>query len=220
MHFQFADLSLASLLALFSQDLGWLRLALGWSSLCFAWLALAYAFVGPAALLKGRHGRLSWLSWIGLAPYHALNELSLWLCRFSSEPAYHEIVPGLYLGRRLSPAQARTLEVVAVLDVTAELSECSTWLRPEVSYRVLATLDKTPLCPGHLTEAVDYLQQWLPKGSVYVHCALGHGRSASVVAAYLVASGQARDVEEAEAFLRERRPQVKLTPAQRESVSK
>src|SRR5438046_497691 len=53
---------------------------------------------------------------------------------------------------------------------------------------------------------------------VYIHCAQGHGRSAIVVAAVLIAKGLASDVESAERLIRERRPSVKLNRRQREFV--
>jgi protein-tyrosine phosphatase len=52
-------------------------------------------------------------------------------------------------------------------------------------------------------------------GPVYVHCAQGRGRSAAVVAAVLIARGDASDVEQAEAILARARPVVSLNAAQR-----
>ena len=216
MHFKFACLSIASAIALLMQEAWVPRLAFGWTSFCFAWLALAYGVLGPRALLKGPDGRLSWLSWLLLGPYHSLNNLCLWAARFSREPAFHEILPGLYLGRRLSPGQARLLSVGAVLDVTAELSECSSFLRPGLDYRLLPTLDKRPLLPEQIAQAVEFIRS--AQTPVYVHCALGHGRSASVVAAYLIACQKVQGVDEAETFLAKIRPQVGLTAQQKQSV--
>jgi protein-tyrosine phosphatase len=56
----------------------------------------------------------------------------------------------------------------------------------------------------------------LKDGPVYVHCAAGHGRSAMFVAALLLASGRLASVSEAEAFMREKRPEVRLSSSQRE----
>ena len=52
-------------------------------------------------------------------------------------------------------------------------------------------------------------------GPVYVHCALGHGRSALVTAAVLLRRGIVGDVRAAELHLRERRPGVRLKGVQR-----
>ena len=49
----------------------------------------------------------------------------------------------------------------------------------------------------------------------YVHCAVGHGRSAALVAAVLLARGRAASVDEAEAQMRQKRPRVGLGPSQK-----
>ncbi|MBS2037060.1 dual specificity protein phosphatase family protein [bacterium] len=218
MQYKFALMSLASVLALCLQESWLVRLGFGWVAFCFAWLALVYGPLGPRALLKGAEGRLSWLSWFMLWPYHFLNSLCLWAARFSSEPPFHEVLPGIYLGRRLSSDQADRLMVSAVLDVTAELSECPRFLRPGIAYQLLPTLDKRPLSRADLAQAVDFIRT--AQGPVYVHCALGHGRSASVVAAYLLTLSQPKleSVDEAEAMLVKIRPGVGLTAEQKQSV--
>jgi protein-tyrosine phosphatase len=53
---------------------------------------------------------------------------------------------------------------------------------------------------------------------VYVHCAVGHGRSATFVAAYLLASGAADSPQQAIAFLKARRPGVHINSAQQAAL--
>ena len=57
-------------------------------------------------------------------------------------------------------------------------------------------------------------------GPVYVHCALGHGRSALVVAAVLIARGLASNADEAQARVKAARPGLGLNKAQRAFLSK
>jgi protein-tyrosine phosphatase len=61
---------------------------------------------------------------------------------------------------------------------------------------------------------VAWLTERAGEGPVYVHCALGHGRSATVVVAYLVATGRAATVQEGLASLRSKRPGVSLLAPQ------
>ena len=51
-------------------------------------------------------------------------------------------------------------------------------------------------------------------GSVFVHCANGHGRSAAFAAALLLRRGLARDVAEAMGIIRRARPACRLNPVQ------
>ncbi|MFP9015513.1 dual specificity protein phosphatase family protein, partial [Pseudomonas aeruginosa] len=57
------------------------------------------------------------------------------------------------------------------------------------------------------------------QGPLLVACALGYSRSATLVAAWLLLSGRAADVESAVAVLRRARPQVLLGEAQRRTLA-
>ena len=50
-------------------------------------------------------------------------------------------------------------------------------------------------------------------------CALGYGRSATVAAAWLLASGRAAGVDDAMAMVRRARPGAVLTPAHRRQLA-
>jgi protein-tyrosine phosphatase len=54
-----------------------------------------------------------------------------------------------------------------------------------------------------IQRGVEWAQEQLAAGqSVYIHCAHGHGRSATVLAALLIATGQASTAEEAVDIMR------------------
>jgi protein-tyrosine phosphatase len=132
-------------------------------------------------------------------------------------PPWHEIVPGLYLGRRLTRREAADavlrLHIHAVLDLTSALAEPPA-MRSAGAYRLLPVLDNTSPTLAELRDAAAWIARHLAAGSVYVHCAAGHGRAAAVVAAYLLSAGRAANAEDALALIRSRRPGVRLLPRQ------
>lgn len=62
----------------------------------------------------------------------------------------------------------------------------------------------------------ELLRRLRDEDGVYVHCASGHGRSATLAIALLLDRGPAARVEDVEAQLRQRRPGIRLSAAQRE----
>jgi hypothetical protein len=181
-------------------------------------VGLAFAARRPRLFMKRADGRLPFLSNLLFWPYYALNGLGLLLSRFlTREGRVSQVLPGLYLGPRLTWLDRpllRSLKPAAVLDLTCELGECAE-LRGDAVYRCIPLLDTYAPDAKQLEEGVRFLTEHHARGPVYVHCALGHGRSALFVCAYLVASGHFPDVEAALAHLRAKRPGVSLNAAQR-----
>ena len=56
--------------------------------------------------------------------------------------------------------------------------------------------------------ATTFIAEAAAEGMVYVHCKIGYSRSAAVVGAFLLATGDAADAEEAIAQLRQARPSI------------
>lgn len=193
----------------------WLAISI---ALAFGGVALGYAGLGPRVFLKRRGGQLHPLSYLIFWPVHLLNWISLWFFRRATrEHLWVEVAPNLWLGPRLDEASAREAVaggVQAVLDLAAELPECRVF-RDLNAYRNLPVLDTR--APGYreLHEVIRWVNGFRALGPVYVHCALGHGRSATVVAGCLVMNGECPDWEAAEDRLRALRPGVKLKPNQR-----
>jgi hypothetical protein len=187
------------------------------SAISFLLLAIAYLGAGPGLLMKQRNGRLRLLSWLLFGPYLLLSTFSFWIYRIGSkERPYVQVIQGLYFGRRLTNAEVSSAKAVgwtAVLDLACEFSEVS-GLRNVARYYSLPILDATAPGLAHLRQAVGFLADTVPSGRVYVHCALGHGRSATIVMAYLLAVGEVADIRSGLARLRSLRPQVKLHRAQ------
>jgi Dual specificity phosphatase, catalytic domain len=183
---------------------------------CFL-MALAYGGLGPDVFLKRANGRLHPLSWLILGPYLGSTALAFFLYRRGSkEAAYAQAVPNLFFGRRLTDREARRTQLlgwIGTLDLTAEFTEIGP-LRELPHYRVMPVLDAMAPTRAQLLAAVSWLQETIQLGPVYVHCALGHGRTATVVLAFLLSSRQIATVNEGLALLRSLRPGVGLNEQQ------
>ena len=146
----------------------------------------------------------------------------------------NEVMPDVLLGG-LACSDWRHAEelhgtgVTAVLSLVEPAENTPTWaaipVKPEewdalgIKYRCLATPDHAPPSPPSLRAACEFIRTVLDEGGrVYVHCTAGRGRSASVVAAYMVASGHAETVAAAVEMLQHSRPIVYLNEPQLASV--
>jgi len=193
-----------------------IRFVAGSSAIAFAGVGLGYGFLGAKVFLKKDNGQLSFISYILYWPYHLLNSLSLFGFRHSGkENAYDKIDENIYLGCRLSPRDAGAmaqLGIQSVLDLTCEFSEVPA-LRG-LAYRCIPVLDTCAPTLDQLTAGAAWIQQQAAKGPVYVHCALGHGRSATFVAAYLLMSGKSHTTQEAVDKTAALRPKIGLSKSQ------
>ena len=185
-------------------------------AIAFSGVGLAYAFIGPHAFLKKPNGQLSVLSYCLYAPYHLLNWLSLAAFRRAGrENAFDEIEPGVFLGCRLNASDGAAIErlgLQSVLDLTCEFSETPA-LR-QLSYRCIPILDTRAPSLEALQSGAAWIENQVAHGPVYIHCALGHGRSATFVAAYLLQSKKARTPREAIEKIKTLRPKIGLHPEQ------
>ena len=187
----------------------------------FFGVSVAYVFSWPGLLGKKRSGHLVPSSYFLFWPYHLFSYLSLLIFRLTGESApFNEIEPGLYLGSRLLSRDERAmaaLKIASVLDLTAEFPEVP-FLRKLPAYLCIPLLDRTAPSQAQLKTGIAFIRERLPQGPVYVHCALGHGRSATVVLAYLVSSGKFANVETAIQHVRRKRPNVDLHACQRQAL--
>jgi hypothetical protein len=184
--------------------------ALLYAAFSFGLLSAAYAGAGPGLPLKRASGRQSAWAWLMFAPYFLLNAVTFRLYRLlSKEPAIAQVAPNLFFGRRLSGGEARATRWVGVLDLAGEFAEVRP-LREVPAYRSLPVLDATAPTEEQLRSAAAWLARVVESGPVYVHCALGHGRSACVVIAYLLTAGRVGTAAEGAALLQSLRPGVRL----------
>ena len=190
---------------------------LAWSGLSFLTVAVAYVQQKPRVFGKRLDGTLAWGPCLLLLPYLVLTWL-LWYCqtRFSREAVFNEVAPGLWLGRRIAANQLPP-GVTLIVDLTSEFGEPRA-MRAGRTYLCLLTLDNAAPDPEAFRNAVRQAAAW--DGAVYIHCALGHGRSALVAAAALAARGLAAGPEEALARVKQARPGVRLNRSQEAFLKK
>ncbi len=191
------------------------RLLFWWPSVSFAVVAAAYAGLGPRVFGKRSDGTLHPFHTVLLLPYLAVT-WSLWhLSRLlRREPPYHLLTERIYIGRRLLPHEYPA-QIETVVDLTCEFAEPGD-VRNGRTYRVLPTLDATAPREDALATLLDEVVG--TRGSVYIHCAEGHGRTGLAAAALLLLLGNAEEANEAVALVRDRRPKARLNASQKRAV--
>jgi protein-tyrosine phosphatase len=189
-----------------------------WIGIAFLGLAVAYFLNRPGFLGKLSNGGRHPLAWLLLCPYLVVSAVSRSMSR--GKLASAEIRPGLHMGRHLAADEATRLRqsanIKTVVDLAAEHTETLPFR--EAHYHSLPVLDAMPPTADQLAAAIRAIDAGLADGSVYLHCALGYGRSGTVAAAYLIHAGAAADVKQAIALLKQARPGVVLSRGQRDAV--
>lgn len=199
------------------QATSWIpRVAFAYTALSFTGVGCAYALARPETLLKRATGTISPLGRVLFAPFHALSEGAFFLQRsLSRESSVDDVGHGLWLGRLPRGHDIDRLEslgIRAVLDLTAEFS-ASRRIR-KLEYLSIPVLDGLPPSPRQLAECVDWISHQLRSGPVLVHCALGHGRSATVAAAFLASRSAERDAGVLVDSIHQARPGIGLNQEQ------
>lgn len=183
--------------------------AVGWWAVSMLCVGFIYLAGRPSWFGKRADGSRHALAWTVLWPYLALTWALWWLRRFSREPAWHEVAPGLFLGRRCAPHELPP-GVAKIIDVTAELS-------PSAGASVCVVVPMLDGC-GMPEDALSRAVGAADAPRVFVHCLAGHGRSACVAAAILVSRGLASNPAEAVVMLKRTRSGVSLSPGQRRAL--
>ncbi|MGK7904670.1 MAG: hypothetical protein AB4352_25345 [Hormoscilla sp.] len=183
-----------------------------WCGVSFIIVGIAYGGLGAKVFGKQSDGSMAWWAIALLWPYLLLT-WSMWHVQriASKEKCCHEVGPGIWLGRR-PYLQELPANINLIVDLTAEFPALPKVIAGK-TYICLPTLDG--MVPGDrpFRELLKQLVLW--QGNMYIHCALGHGRSATVAAALLLAKKLAENGTQAEAAIAHIRPQIGLTKVQR-----
>ncbi len=206
-------LLLSACFGLLAQQTGtpWGAVPLGWSSLCAAIVALAYFLDRPGCLGKLPDGRLSFWRLAALLPFYLVTWGTWHLSRHGDEPCHARVAEGLHVGRRPLPHELPQ-DTTLVVDLTAEFFEVAA-VRAREGYRCIPALDGlTPPASAAVRTLVREVAAHA--GTIYIHCAAGHGRSGALAAAVLVLRGEADDIEQAVQKMKRARPRISLNARQ------
>jgi len=221
MRFALIQIALGVVLLAGAITLGpWARVLLwpGGSVLAVGVAYLRIGGFGPGVFGKRLDGRLRWPNVALLLPYFVV-AWTLWQLksRIADENPYDEVAPGILVGRRPLTPDEFPSHATVVVDLTSEFSR-SPATTSVARYECAPTLDTTPPDDDALVGLVDALADH--DGVLFVHCAMGHGRSATVAAGLLLRRGLAVDVQEAIALMKAQRPLIHLHRGQRDAITR
>jgi len=132
---------------------------------------------------------------------------------------YNEITEGIYIGTNQC-CQTHFDERLKKEGITADISLEEERIDAPFGvdfYVWIPVKNHAAPKPDQLAFGVSVLEKLISAGKkVYVHCANGHGRAPTLVAAYLVKNG--KSPEEAEALIKAKRPSMHLEEVQREAI--
>lgn len=182
-----------------------------WPAISFLVVSSAYLGLGAQVFGKQPDGRIAWWAYVLLGPYLLFAWL-LWrliVVRFSRDEKSHEVVPGLWLGRRPRPIDLPP-GIGLVVDLTCEFARSTP---SGVGYVSFPILDYSVPSRDSFLKLVERLAG--ETSPVLIHCAQGYGRTGTLAVALLIRQGRARDVDDALRIIRLARPGVSLSPGQR-----
>ena len=188
---------------------GW-GLWLLWPALSLVAVALNYAVLGAQGFQMGRDGRMAWAARWLFAPYRLGAAVNAW-CWTRRQRAADLVLPGVLLGRMPSQRAWEAAGRPRILSLCAERQVPAAARGHTVC---LPLLDLVAPTPAALHRAALMLQRQRQDGAtVWVCCALGYSRSAAAVVSWLAATGEAWSVGQAQALVRQARPQIVLRHA-------
>lgn len=186
-----------------------------WPAAVLFAVPLVYLARAPRALGKRADGTIAWWGWLAWAPLFGYMRLLHELARsMTDEPVANQVAAGVWVGRR-PRAHELPPGVAIVVDLCADLPEAP-GVATGRTYLSIPTLDSTAPTPAQIARAVDAMLA--APGPAFIHCAFGHGRSATVAAALLVRRGDAT-LDDVEAKMQAIRPRIGLNAVQRAALT-
>ena len=196
------------------------QFAWAWFALSFFTVSLAYLLNKPTIFRKRSDGTVPvYIRWVFMPFLWSTQLYNSWARSTDSVPALQKIDDGLFLARRLFPSDIHEIKsenISAVLDVTAEFSSLN-WVsyQADVDYLNISILDHSVPSDTQIQRALNWIHTHRKTGrSVVIHCALGRGRSAFMMAAYLLSQKPKSTPREVMEKIREIRQTVRLNERQ------
>lgn len=189
-----------------------------WPGTIFTIVLLSYWFNRPGIFGKNPNtGHIHWFFILLFLPFFLL-VWTVWLikAKLTKEVPYTPITDKVFLGRYSRKAEG--LPIVSknclTVDITSEFPE-SRLLVEHTEYRCILSLDA--YYPRDMETYLDVLEEavrW--HGLLYIHCAHGHGRSATFVCLVLLLKGEVSTIDEGIIYLKNLRPKVSVNHKQKE----
>ncbi len=197
----------------FALTWGAMALWLAWPAASLILVALNYVGFGARGFQMDPRGRMRWAARWLFAPYRlgAAINARLWTRRL---PPSVEVLPGMRFGRIPTRAEWESAGRPRLVSLSAELQ------LPAVSgARCVPLLDLVVPSPLRLKRAASVIEGQRRSGeTVWVCCALGFSRSAASVIDWLLLYGGASSLAQAEAMVRQARPQIVLGNAWKQAL--
>ena len=206
-------LSLAIVSGLGAAQLSGSALALlAWMALGFVMVSVSYFTETPKLLGKRQNGTLAPLTVALCMPVMLLNHALWWLMRRTrAEDPHNEVAPDIHVGGLPRPEDLPE-DTQTIVDLTFEFT-AHPEIRRHLGYRSFPMLDDGFPDPAEVEQIVSSLVD--RPGPMLIHCAAGHGRSATLAAAVAIARGHFESVDQAELEMKRARPRIHIQARQR-----
>ncbi|WP_372369523.1 dual specificity protein phosphatase family protein [Candidatus Uabimicrobium sp. HlEnr_7] len=189
---------------------GWHYLWL-WPAISFAVIGISYIKATVKFFGKKANGRIDFKAMIILFPYLVLLWIIWHVVRFvQKEKAYHTINDNIIIGRRLLDYEI-PVGIDNIIDLTCEFQE-SKYIIENFNYKSFPILDASITDQKRFITFLEELASY--QGCTYIHCAQGHGRTATITSLLLILTNKASNPTEAMAIIHNKRPLAKMKKSQ------
>lgn len=178
-----------------------------WPAFALAGAAVCYFGLG-GCIYRKQGGALTWLTRVLYAPLLLGQWISLIYYRSKSD-RWNAVTPQVWIGAlpdERNAQEAIDLGLTAVLDLTVEFSEVPSFRA--LRYYNLPVLDLTAPMSAQLLEAAQIIERESAHGIIFVHCKAGYSRTAAAIGAWLLKTGQVRNVGGVIELLERARPGI------------